>query len=79
MIEIAPEEYWKELTLPESIVYCFSLSIDGKIGWRLPTETEYVDRICSIGYTGWDQSDADDVYDTSDTLTCIPVRDLKDD
>ena len=79
MIEIAPSEYWKELSLTESIVYCFSLNVDGKIGWRLPTETEHVDWIRTIGRTSWDQADAGDVYDISDTLTCIPVRDLKDD
>jgi hypothetical protein len=41
MIEIAPEVYWKKLNYYEAIMYCFSLNIDGKIGWRLPNSVEY--------------------------------------
>jgi len=42
-IEIAPEEYRKyELTWDEAKMYCFSLNIDGKVGWRLPTIDELI-------------------------------------
>ena len=37
MIEFAPEKYWIELDWYDAKVYCFSLTIDGKTGWRLPT------------------------------------------
>ena len=40
-IELAPEEYHKRLTYEEAKLYCFSLNIDGKVGWRLPTFKEY--------------------------------------
>lgn len=37
-IEVAPVEYWREdLLFEEAKLYCFSLSVDDKIGWRLPT------------------------------------------
>jgi hypothetical protein len=37
MIEIAPEEYHKKLSWNEAMLYCFSLNINGKIGWRIPS------------------------------------------
>jgi hypothetical protein len=40
-LEIAPYEYWsEELLFEEAKLYCFSLNIDGKIGWRFPTLQE---------------------------------------
>ena len=42
MIERAPEEYHKTLTYEEAVLYCFSLNIDGKTGWRLPSKEELV-------------------------------------
>lgn len=38
--EVAPIEYRVRLTHDEAIMYCFSLNIDGKVGWRLPTWDE---------------------------------------
>jgi hypothetical protein len=38
--ELSPPEYEKTLTIDEAIMYCYSLNIDGKVGWRLPTVTE---------------------------------------
>ena len=36
-IEIAPEEFWQDrLNWLDAKLYCFSLNIDGKTGWRLP-------------------------------------------
>ena len=42
-IEIAPPEYWKDLLYEDAKLYCFSLTIDGKVGWRLPRENESID------------------------------------
>lgn len=40
-IEISPEEHWKvEMLFDDARMYCFSLNIDGKVGWRLPTLIE---------------------------------------
>lgn len=39
-IELAPIEYQKALNWYDANLYCFSLNIDGKIGWRLPTVKE---------------------------------------
>jgi hypothetical protein len=75
MIEIAPEEYWKKLNYYEAIMYCFSLNIDGKIGWSLPNSVEYE----LTEKTGWA---ADDLYTFPDTLKLrvqfltTPVRDI---
>jgi hypothetical protein len=38
--EVAPLEYQIQVTHDEAIMYCFSLNIDGKTGWRLPTFEE---------------------------------------
>lgn len=41
MIEIAPREFeFETKRYDEAKLYCFSLSIDGKVGWRLPTREE---------------------------------------
>lgn len=40
-LEIAPKDYWSpEFLFEHAKMYCFSLNIDGKIGWRLPTVYE---------------------------------------
>ena len=38
--EIAPKETETRLNWDDARLYCFSLNIDGKIGWRLPTKEE---------------------------------------
>jgi hypothetical protein len=70
-IEIAPEQYWRVLTVDEARMYCFALTIDGKTGWRLPTRFEY---IRNPGIAGWDIS-----YGKDWKINVSPVRDLKDD
>ena len=52
MIEFAPEKYWIELDWYDAKVYCFSLTIDGKTGWRLPTFEEFADWIAQSEYAG---------------------------
>jgi len=41
--EIAPKETEVRLTWDDAKLYCFSLNIDGKTGWRLPTAKELND------------------------------------
>jgi hypothetical protein len=36
-IEVAPIEYHEILHWDEARLYCFSLTIDGTVGWRMPT------------------------------------------
>lgn len=38
--EIAPKSTETELNWNDAKFYCFSLAIDGKTGWRLPTKDE---------------------------------------
>jgi hypothetical protein len=38
--EIAPKSTESQLTWDEARMYCFSLKVDGKVGWRLPTKQE---------------------------------------
>ena len=38
--EIAPKSTEIQASWYEARMYCFSLNIDGKIGWRLPTKEE---------------------------------------
>jgi hypothetical protein len=75
MIEIAPTEYWKRITMEEAKLYCFSLNIDGKIGWRLPTEREYYNEY-NIPMLCWNQ---DSNVRPGMIRGTVPVRDLKDD
>lgn len=39
-IEIAPKETEIQANWEDARLYCFSLNIDGKTGWRLPTMNE---------------------------------------
>ena len=38
--EIAPKETERKLNWHEAKMYCFSLNVDGIVGWRLPTIKE---------------------------------------
>ena len=38
--EIAPKETEIQANWDDARLYCFSLDIDGKVGWRLPTREE---------------------------------------
>ena len=52
-IELAPEEYRVRLRQREVKMYCFSLSIDGKVGWREPTTDELYQSTKAIDYGSW--------------------------
>jgi hypothetical protein len=54
-IEIAPIKYQKALSWCDATLYCFSLNIDGKIGWRLPTvkEERWLERQCIPSSDAW--------------------------
>lgn len=74
--EVAPREYQVKLSRSDAILYCFSLNIDGKTGWRLPTNDEIEKagmhhRYFSIHWS--DQKFFDDRY----TPWVVPVRDVK--
>lgn len=70
-IELAPMSE-TELTYEEAKMYCFTLTYDGKIGWRLPRYEEY----CTIPQlAGWHEQDL--VIDDGWTRNVIPVRDLR--
>jgi hypothetical protein len=75
--ELAPEEFHKKLSLEEAQLYCFSLNIDGKTGWRLPTYNEYVNEPDLLG-DGWNQKDIGNEYFKRNQTRyyCYPVRDL---
>lgn len=77
-IEFAPKEYWKQMSADEAILYCFSLTINGKIGWRLPTEQEWC-RYPRKLRAAWDQADVTNPLLKNALFDCRPVRDLKDD
>jgi hypothetical protein len=49
MIEIAPIDRDLLLTHDEAMIYCFSLNIGGKLGWRLPTKDEWYDNNALMG------------------------------
>jgi hypothetical protein len=75
MIEIAPEEYWKQMSADEAIMYCFSLTINGKIGWRLPTKEEYYNEY-KIPMLCWN---LDSTVGPGMIRDTVPVRELNDD
>jgi hypothetical protein len=86
MIEIAPEEYWKKSTIHNIDLYLFVLTIDGKIGWRLPTSDEWIYYVYDASdpnhWMGnyWFSDELGYIEDQGEPeLDIIPVRDLKDD
>jgi hypothetical protein len=69
--EIAPKSTETRLNWDDAKLYCFSLNIDGKTGWRLPTKEELDsiyhsenDFVCTFywsstedsGSTAWNQN-----------------------
>ena len=93
-IEIAPEEYWQDrLNWLDAKLYCFSLNIDGKTGWRLPDildfhspdfkHGDYWFWTCVTDDDGAIQVDGRSLYqcpmdlDSTAYTMTMPVRDLK--
>lgn len=80
MIEIAPSEYERSLAYDDAILYCFSLSIDGKVGWRLPNISELralgLSEISGFWFSDVQESIIELFRDTE--FQVVPVR-LKDD
>ena len=68
-IEIGKASEFK-MTYDEAVMYCFSLNINGKIGWRLPTIEEFDCNGNFVWYLN-DQSNRNNRWHV------IPVRDLK--
>ena len=69
-IEIAPTSE-NLLTYDEALLYCFALNLDGKIGWRMPTDQEFQYNYIIRGWYLNEQC--------PEPLPVTPVRDLKDD
>jgi hypothetical protein len=73
-IEIAPEEYHIRCTYQEAILYCFTLNINGKTGWKLPTFEEW--RVHS-DICGWFEDRISSYPEEIDSVWfIIPVRDI---
>lgn len=78
-LEVAPVSP-TDLTYDEAMLYCFTLEIDGKIGWRMPTHYEYNAFRCSltgvsvVKYFCWF---VDRVGGLTPARRVYPVRDLK--
>ena len=76
MIELAPEEYERVMPYDEAILYCFSLNIDGKVGWRLPTLNELKAELNVRDF--WHGYDGEELIDFGKwQLWVRPVRDLE--
>jgi hypothetical protein len=73
-VELAPRSYIKDVTLEEAQLYCFSLTIDGKIGWRFPTPKECYHFNFMHGMY-WHSDDIGD--DPNEMYLIHPVRDIK--
>lgn len=79
---ISPIVYHRQmLSRDEAAMYCFTLDVDGDMGWRLPTKNEVL-YMCS--FRTWETSDHNDVISTDDKPTSlnyitIPVRDARQD
>jgi hypothetical protein len=71
MIEIGERTKFL-MTYDEARMYCFSLNVDGKIGWRLPTSNEYMQN--SKITESWHLSRKMGLK-----WYVTPVRDIKDD
>lgn len=64
--EIAPKSTEVQATWDDARLYCFSLTVDGKTGWRLPTPDElneiYESEHELVGYTYWSSTEDDGYY-----------------
>lgn len=86
--EVISLNHYKYLSYEDAKLYCFSLAVDGKTGWRFPTESEceQLKQLWIFYNRIWiDQPDT--VFDFSMGMAIdnykgnylvIPVRDLKD-
>lgn len=75
-IEFAPREFCFKCTYQDALLYCFSLNIDGKIGWRLPSILDfpsggYGDLTFNYGGVWFCES-----IPRNRKFTCVPVRDI---
>lgn len=73
--EVAPSEYQIRLSRSDAILYCFSLNIDGKTGWRLPTDDET--QKAGMHYRYFVVHTSDGLFHDYTTPWVVPVRDVK--
>lgn len=73
-IELSPKQYQTRLNWDDARVYCFSMNIDGSIGWRLPT----IDEITALNLNGgfyWclqDQRAENYWYSSTNSMNHLP-------
>lgn len=71
-IEYSPEVYWHSFeSYEEAMLYCFQLVIDGKVGWRNPSNEEF-DKILKDKEE--DSKFRKDKMRNRSSYCCIPVR-----
>jgi hypothetical protein len=78
-IEISPRQYWKRLNYYDALLYLSILNIDGKEGWKLPSDNQKQYGLPTFKWTVEDGDDDDDdsVWSLEfDTFWVIPVRDI---
>jgi hypothetical protein len=66
-IELSPKQYETKLNWDDARVYCFSMNIDGAIGWRLPTINEVTALKLNGGFYWCAQDQHAENYWSSDT------------
>jgi hypothetical protein len=64
--EIAPKSTEVQATWDDARLYCFSLTVDGKTGWRLPTPDElneiYESEHELVGSSYWSSAEVADSF-----------------
>jgi hypothetical protein len=69
--EVSAPEYWKEFNYQNAKLYCFSLNIEGKTGWRLPTIEELKTIITGIDCESTFYWSSEDWADVEPSMGCL--------
>ena len=74
-LEPTPTEYQQVMSYSDANLYCFSLNIDGKTGWRLPTIDELGELYKQTNDSMWCLAYCESDHDAFNRL-CWPVREM---